>query len=82
MWPVPLIDLILMSLNVQAYTAARLHTKLIVWKICMPPLVSAFLRTKKYLYTLHSNNCVRKLLTVDVFAAFIVSKRMHAIAQN
>ena len=37
---------------------------------------------KKYLYTVHNNNCVRKLLTVNVFAAFIVSKRMHAIAQN
>ena len=23
------------------------HTKLIVWKICMPPLVSAFSRTKR-----------------------------------
>jgi len=37
---------------------------------------------KKYLYTIHGNNCVTKLLTVDMFAAFIVSKRMHAIAQN
>jgi len=34
---------------------------------------------KEILYTIHGNNCVRKLLTVDVFAAFIVSKRMHAI---
>jgi len=44
----------------------------------MPPLVSAFSRTKKILvhYTvgLHGNNYVRKLLTVDMFAAFIVSK--------
>ena len=28
---------------------------------------------------LHGNNFMRKLLTVDVFAAFIVSKRMHML---
>ena len=46
--------------------------------------VSYLENEKKYLYTtcIHGNNCVRKLLTVDVFAAFIVSKQMHAIAQN
>jgi len=44
----------------------------------------SFLGNEKILvdYTAHSNNCVTELLTVDVFAAFIVSKRMHAIAQN
>jgi len=45
-------------------------------------LMSAFSRTKKYLHTILGYNCVRKLLTLDVFSAFIVSKRMHAIAQN
>jgi len=36
--------------------------------------VSFLENEKKYLYTIHGNNCVRKLLTVDMFAAFIVSK--------
>jgi len=39
--------------NVGLYGGSRLHTKLIVWKICnMPSIVSAFSRTKKYLYTI------------------------------
>jgi len=44
----------------------------------------SFLENEKNTYTIlgNGNNCVRKLLTVDMFAVYIVSKRMHAIAQN
>jgi len=42
----------------------------------------SFLENEKNTCTLYTVTIVRKLLTVDVLAAFIVSKRMHAIAQN
>ena len=76
------IDLLISTLHyplssVWAPCTLRTHTVLgIMWEwkktqsrpaaICRQP------------YTIHGNNCVRKLLSVDVFAAFIVSKRMHA----
>ena len=65
--------------NVGLYGGSSTHETYCVENMYATTCVS-FLENDKIL--VHSNNCVRKLLTVDVLAAFIVSKRMHAIAPN